>query len=165
MTLNRAITELAGLKARLAKAEIERDTWRAAHRQENYLEACSMVDALEMQIAEVEGAARAAAASAPTPAELCISFNGRSYGYRGYRYDRFTDAIDYARLDRSRPFGDVALDGGALLEPVPLPSAAEVVLMRSLGITFAGGVFHWREYRYDRLADAVAYARRDESLN
>jgi len=68
VSLNRAITELAGLKARLAKAEIERDTWRAAHRQENYLEACSMVDALEMQIAEAEGAARAAAASAPTTA-------------------------------------------------------------------------------------------------
>ena len=151
MSLNRAITELAGLKARLAKAEIERDTWRAAHRQENYLEACSMVDALEMQIAEAEGAARAAAASAPTTAEP--------------RYDRFTDAVDYARLDRSRPFGDLGVDDSALPEPVPLPSPAEVVLMRSLGITFAGGVFHWREYRYDRLADALAYARRDESLN
>jgi len=135
LTLDRAITELAELKARLAKAEAERDTWRTAGRQENYLAACSMVEALELQIEQLERAARAA------------------------------DAVDYARLDRSRPFGDLGVDDSALLEPVPLPSAAELVLMRSLGITFADGVYHWREYRYDRLADAVAYARRDESLN
>jgi hypothetical protein len=31
--------------------------------------------------------------------------------------------------------------------------------MRALAITFVDGVFHWHEHRYDRLGDAVAYAR------
>lgn len=142
MTLDRAITELAELKARLAKAEIERDTWRASGRQENYLAAYSMVEALELQIEQLERAARAAAASAPITAE------------------RFTNAIDYARLDRSRPFGDLGVDDSAQLDSLLIPTGAEREVMRALDITFVDGVFHWREYRYDRLADAVAYARR-----
>ena len=97
--------------------------------------------------------------------EFCITFNGRSYGYRGYRYDRFAEAVDYARLDRSRAFADPGGDDTAPLVRLPVPSPAERRLMRAHSITFADGVFHWREYRYDRLADALAYARRDESLN
>ena len=162
MDTGRTIVEL---RARLAKAESDRDTWRAARLQENYLAACSMIDALDMQIAQLEGVARATAeaadpADAPArqAAELCITFNGRHYGYRGYRYDRFSDAVDYARLDRSCPFGELGVDDSAHLESFPLPNAAELVVMRALGITFVDGVFHWREYRYDRLADAVAYA-------
>lgn len=41
---------LATLQRRIAKAEADRDTWRASGRQENYLEACSMVDALNLQL-------------------------------------------------------------------------------------------------------------------
>jgi len=41
---------LAVLQRRIAKAEAERDTWRASGMQENYLEACSMVDALNLQL-------------------------------------------------------------------------------------------------------------------
>ena len=38
------------LQRRIARAEADRDAWRASGRQENYLEACSMVDALNLQL-------------------------------------------------------------------------------------------------------------------
>jgi hypothetical protein len=38
------------MRARIAKAESERDGWRAAGRQERYLEAYLMVEALELQL-------------------------------------------------------------------------------------------------------------------
>jgi hypothetical protein len=173
--------DIAALKARLARAESERDAWRAAGRQENYLAAHSMAEALALQLDELERTARLApaprvaviASTAPPAdsadtraremAELCITFNGRRYGYRGYRYERFADAVNYARLDRARAVADPDPDGGAALERVAAPGDAERELMRALAITFADGVFHWREYRYDRLADAVAYARRGET--
>jgi hypothetical protein len=41
---------IAATQARIAKAESERDTWRLSGSQEKYLEACSMVDALELQL-------------------------------------------------------------------------------------------------------------------
>jgi len=172
--------EIDVLKARLAKAESDRDTWRAAGHQESYLEACSMVDALALQLERLEGAARHPAAprvpiipatkppgsspSAPRDevAKL-ITFNGRQYSYRGYRYDRLAEATDYARLDRSRAFADPGADDAAPLEPTAAPNEAELDLMRTLGIRFADGVFHWREYRYDRLADAMAYASREQA--
>jgi hypothetical protein len=172
--------QIAGLKWRLARAESDRDTWRVAGMQENYLGACSMVDALTLQLDQLEASARfptapSVAIIAPIEpsagadgreramAELCITFNGRKYGYRGYRYDRFADAVNYARLDRSRAFADPGVDDGPPLERTPVPSEAELRVMRKLGITLADGVFHWREYRYDRLADAVAYARHGEA--
>ena len=42
--------EIAEYKRRLARAEAERDTWRASGLQEKYLEACSLVAALELQL-------------------------------------------------------------------------------------------------------------------
>jgi len=141
--------ESAGLKWRLARAESGRDTWRVAGVQENCLGACSMVDALDFHRREM--------------AELCITFNGRKYGYRGYRYDRFADAANYARLDRSRAFAAADEDAGAPLERTPAPRGEDLELMRPLGVSFADGVFHWREYRYERLDDAVAYARREQA--
>lgn len=42
--------EIAALRARIRKAESERDVWRASGRQEKYLEAYLMVDALELQL-------------------------------------------------------------------------------------------------------------------
>jgi hypothetical protein len=161
--------QIAGLKWRLARAESDRDTWRAAGMQENYLAACSTVDALSLQLERLESARHSPAApsvaisASSELAELCITFNGREYGYRGYRYDRFTDAVNYARLDRSRAFADPGVDEGAPLERTPVPNEAEIEVMRTLGITFADGRFHWREYRYERLSDAVAYARREHA--
>ena len=43
--------DISTLKARLARAESERDAWRVAGVQEKYLEAYSMVEALELQLA------------------------------------------------------------------------------------------------------------------
>ena len=34
--------------------------------------------------------------------DLAIGFDGHQYTFAGYRYDRFSDAVDYAELIRSR---------------------------------------------------------------
>ena len=107
--------EIAALETRLAIAEAERDGWRAAGRAENYLAACAMVESLAVRLERLQSTPRgtAALAAAEPPgdssderarqmAELCISFNGRDYVYRGYRYERLGDAVNYARLERSR---------------------------------------------------------------
>ena len=159
--------KIADLRLRISGAESRRDGWRAAGNQEKYLEAYSLVEALEVQLSSLEQSTRTVAEAASPEqsgdavarqmAELRIRCDGRSYHYRGYRYDRLLDAMSYARLDRERgsrePVGDEAR-----LEHVPLPTQADRALMQALAITFDGGVFRWREYRYDRLADAVAYA-------
>lgn len=42
--------EVVAMRARIAKAESERDTWRTSGMQEKYLEAYSAVEALELQL-------------------------------------------------------------------------------------------------------------------
>jgi hypothetical protein len=42
--------DIATLKLRIAKSESERDAWRAAGREEKYLESYFMVEALELQL-------------------------------------------------------------------------------------------------------------------
>lgn len=42
--------DIAALQLRIAKAESERDSWRGSGMQEKYLEAYSMVEALELQL-------------------------------------------------------------------------------------------------------------------
>ena len=149
--------QLAALRLRISGAESQRDAWRAAGSMEKYLEACSLVDALELQLASLEASAQTTAPAARV-AEPRICYDGRSYQYRGYRYDRFIDAVNYARLDCARGFSDAA-GGDAVTGQAPAPpSEAECALMQALAITFEDGTFRWREYRYDRLADAVAYA-------
>jgi hypothetical protein len=44
------LQEITAMRARIAKAESERDGWRAAGRQERYLESYLMVEALELQL-------------------------------------------------------------------------------------------------------------------
>jgi hypothetical protein len=155
---------------RIRGEESRRDGWRALGSQEKYLESYSLVEALEMQLSGLEQSARTIAeaaspqqsgdAVAKQMAQLRIRYDGRSFHYRGYRYDRFVDAMNYARLDRGRGFSEPVGDE-APLEQVLLPTQADRALMQALAITFDHGVFRWREYRYDRLADAVAYATRD----
>lgn len=171
-------TEITELKARLAKAESERDAWRSAGRQENYLAAYSMAEALSLQLDKLEASARQPRAPAAVPGpvtempgdavdprarqmtELCITFDGRVYRYRGYRYERFADVVNYARLDRQRAFVEPAPPDTTTMGEVQVPTLAEAALMHTLDITFENGFFHWGEYRYDCLEDAVAYARR-----
>lgn len=167
MTRHEAI---AALKQRLAKAESERDAWRASGRQENYLEAYSMVEALQIQLDQMERAPPASNECSP-PSELAtaslpllIHYSGGSYYYRGYRYDRLTDAANYARLDIGRQPEDMPSMLPAPHEAACEPTDAEQELMRTLSITYRDGVFHLRDYRYDRLADAVEYAKLKTAL-
>jgi len=42
--------DIAAYKSRIARAESQRDFWRAAGQREKYLEAYGMVEALELQL-------------------------------------------------------------------------------------------------------------------
>jgi hypothetical protein len=55
MTLQERI---AAMQHRIVKAESERDSWRASGIQEKYLEAYSMVEALELQLDLLQKAVR-----------------------------------------------------------------------------------------------------------
>lgn len=92
-------------------------------------------------------------------AELFITYNGRHYEYNRYRYDRLVDAVDYARLQRSKSSGDD--DIGPLLRPedIETPDESQRQLMADLAITFQDGMYRLGAFRYDRLTDAVNYAR------
>lgn len=61
--------DVAILQQRVAKAEADRDTWRSTGMQENYLEACSMLDALNIQLDDLERTARRIAAASATMAK------------------------------------------------------------------------------------------------
>jgi hypothetical protein len=50
MTAMSPLEEIAILQDRIAKAQSERDGWRTSGMQEKYLEAYSMVEALELQL-------------------------------------------------------------------------------------------------------------------
>ena len=50
--------DVAILQQRIATAEAARDTWRSCGMQEHYLEACSTVDALNLQLDELERSAK-----------------------------------------------------------------------------------------------------------
>lgn len=51
--------DIAALKDRIAKAESERESWRISGMQEKYLEACSVVDALALQLERAAGRSKA----------------------------------------------------------------------------------------------------------
>ena len=53
-------TDIAETKDRLAAAESSRATWRRSGMQDKYLESCSMVDALALQLERLEKARPAA---------------------------------------------------------------------------------------------------------
>jgi hypothetical protein len=173
--------DIAVLKVRLATAETQRNTWRAAGTQEKYLEACSMVDALELQIGALVQTARRAALIAALPpepapsvakvpaespaererlmAEFAISFNGRHYQYGRHRYGLLANAVNYAQRQRSNSGPNPRhLLGAAPPQAAEVPSEAQRKLMSSVAITFQDGVYRLGDYRYDRLADALDYA-------
>jgi hypothetical protein len=92
-------------------------------------------------------------------AEMGITFNGLQYRYKGYHYDMLSDAMNYARLDRSRPsLSAEACDQSS--DPKPEhPTEADQRLMVELGITFDSKHYRYGDYRYDHFADAINYAR------
>jgi hypothetical protein len=185
MTFNE---EIAALRARLAKAEFDREAWRTSGMQEKYLEAYSLVDALELQLDRLrqEGlrtslkndervpaphrgepaSANAIGSAADTPgererlmAEFSIAYNGRHYEYGRYRYERLADAVSYARLRRAMGTAAEADGPMPLPQPIESPDASQREMMAQFAITFEDGVYRLGSYRYDRLVDAVNYAR------
>lgn len=92
-------------------------------------------------------------------AEVGVRRDGIDYVYKGYRYERLGDVLAYAHLTASRPGADQG-PSPFLRKPFAAPTDADRALMASLGIQFDGRAFRFAGYRYDRLADAVSYARR-----
>jgi len=92
-------------------------------------------------------------------ADLGIRYNGRHYQYDTYRYDYLADAVNYARLQRAKVPREGAAPLPAPCEYVEDPDEAQRALMATYAITFQDGVYRLAEFRYDRLTDAVEYAR------
>ena len=57
--------EILAMQQRIARAETERDAWQAAGVQEKYLEAYSMVEALELQLDRLRACALPALLRSP----------------------------------------------------------------------------------------------------
>ena len=165
------LADVDGLKRRITCAEAVRNAWRIAGRPGDYLEASSTLQALEAELEALERSARdsaarqrgmapAAAPGEPSPtagelmARLHIVFDGRDFRYDGYRYDRLSDAVNYAEREPRHASPDEQA-----VEQIHEPTAIEQELMRRHAITFDNGVFRWRGYQYDRLSDALAYSK------
>ena len=158
--------EITELQDRIARAQSECDVWRTAGRQELHLEAYTRIEALELQLDWLRATMPARAQVLPVVAEresptqeglmaqLSVSYNGRQYQFGQYRYDQVADAIHYAE----RHPGE-AHESGSAAAPMEIPDPDQRELMRSLAITFHDGLYHLGDYRYERLTDAVAYAR------
>lgn len=104
--------QLKALRARIVRAETERDGWRAAGDQENYLEAYANVQRLALQLVSMRQAGLRSLAGRSAPRvtdhervaeqsalmrELGITFDGRQYRCFGARYDRLDQALARAR--------------------------------------------------------------------
>jgi len=129
--------DIAAMRRRLVTAEHERDTFLDAGMPERHREACSMVEALELQLQRRHKAAGDAKrendgmladfriaeriahnagchrADLPEHRERLmrafdIAFDGRQYVYDRYRYDRLADAVNYARRQLSHPSSDAS---------------------------------------------------------
>ena len=181
--------DIAAIKSRIAKTELDRDRFLAAGMPERHLEACSMVEALELQLTRQHEAALGARrendrmlanfriaertannagrdmADRPEHRERLmlafdIAFDGRQYVYDRFRYDRLADAVNYARLQLSHPSSDsTEAPPLAIREPCETPTDSQRKLMSEFGITSEAGVYLLGEYRYDHLADAIEHAR------
>jgi hypothetical protein len=92
-------------------------------------------------------------------ADWSIAYNGRHYEYDIYRYDHLAEAVNYARLQRSKPPRDDEVRSMPSREYVEDPDESQHALMATLAITFQDGIYRLGAFRYDRLADAVNYAR------
>ena len=164
MTFDAAI---AAIKARLATAESGRDTWRLSGMQEKYLESCSMVEALELQLEQIEKAARESVSSGDAAgppgeperlmAEFGIAFNGRHYQYRTHRYQHLADAVSYAKVQRG--YLPAIPEPAAPPRKVEVPNESQRKMMDAVGVTFRDGFYRLGDYCYDRLSDALDYAK------
>jgi len=99
----------------------------------------------------------------PSAVALGISSSGREYRYREYSYDWLADAVAYAKLDRARP-GFRAHPVSLPCAQLPGPTAEDSVHMAAHGIRYERGRYLYGPYRYDLLACALDYARREPGL-
>lgn len=70
--------------------------------------------------------------------DLSIRYSGSQYDYKGYRYDRLSDAVAYANIDRARsPRGDDAATETATTPPSSRSRAEQLadVLRRGVAAT------------------------------
>jgi hypothetical protein len=74
-----------------------------------------------------------------------------------YRYEQLGEGLAHGR--RTRSLADEPPGTPRQPREFRPPTEAEQVLMASLGIQFDGQAYSFAGYRYDRLADAVRYAR------
>jgi hypothetical protein len=97
-------------------------------------------------------------------AQLGITFDGRRYAYREFRYDHFDDAANYARIRLSRP--DFVADKSFVPRwSAPFwPTDEDLQLMKPFGISYVQGYYNYGAYRYDQLESAIAYASRHVPL-
>ena len=146
--------DIAAMQVRITRAESERDSWRGSGRQEKYLELRKAPPSMPKSDEVLPERER-------LMAEFLIAFNGRQYFHGPYRYDSLADAVNYARLERANAGARAQISATPAPEQVEAPSESQRLLMNTLGITFVRGVYQLGAYRYDRLADAVAYARLD----
>lgn len=100
---------------------------------------------------------------AQSAAALGVSFDGIYYHFRQYRYERLDDAMRYARAQYSRP--GYQPDSSFVPQWLPAwePDATQREAMRVLDIGFDNGRFNVGPYRYENLADAIAFARQARS--
>jgi hypothetical protein len=95
-------------------------------------------------------------------AMLGIHREGRYYCFRSYRYDRLEDAVAYARLVGARVSDALAEDNlppRTCSDAVKPPTDADTALMKALGVSFEAGRYVFEGFHYDRLTDALAYAK------
>jgi len=91
--------------------------------------------------------------------ELGISFDGRFYRYKEYKYDLLADALNYAKSDRIGAPDVPVANAAPLWTPPEMPTAAEQSTMDACGVTFDGKHYRYRDYRYDHYSDAINYAK------
>jgi hypothetical protein len=93
--------------------------------------------------------------------EVHVRFDGHCYRYGQYCYDKLADALAYAKLDQSRPGHQTMGDGAPVWTPPLTLTMEQRSLMDSLGVEYDGRQYRFKGYHYDRLADAIAYARQN----
>jgi hypothetical protein len=87
-----------------------------------------------------------------------ITFDGKRYAFRQYRYDQFRDALRYAMLEHTK---DGFLRDEAFRPnwaSAYRPSDREEGAMRRHCIVYVDGRYLYAGYCYSRLSDAIAYA-------
>jgi hypothetical protein len=100
-------------------------------------------------------------------AEFSITRHGRYYHFDTYRYELLSDAIAFAEIVRARsPHTAQRPDPSALekCDDAQTPNAADQQLMQEFSISLQNYSFVFEGFRYDRLIDAVNYARHRREL-